>query len=40
VLCIPCAKSAERKIANYKAAIIHYSNAVDYKRNKNAVAGV
>jgi len=40
VLCIPSANCAKRKIANRKAAIMHHNNAVDYKRNENAVVGV
>ena len=30
----------QKKIANYKAAITQHKNAVDHKRNENAVAGV
>jgi len=32
VLCNPCANCAKRKMATRKVAIIHHSNAVDYKR--------
>jgi len=39
-VCVPCANCVKRKIANRKAAIIHHNNAVDCKRNENAVAGV
>jgi len=38
--CIACANCVKRKIANRKAAIIHHNNAVDCKRNENAVVGV
>ena len=38
--CVSLVQTVKRKIANRKAAIIHHNNAVDCKRNENAVAGV
>jgi len=36
----PFCKLRKKKIANRKAAIIQNNNAVDHKRNRNAVAAV